>query len=1200
MPETYEYDAFISYRHLPLDQAVADRTQKLLETYKPPRGLGKDRIGRLFRDQTELPTSGDLDDALQRALASSRFLIVILSPRLKESKWCMEEIRSFKEAHGGKIDHILPVLVEGEPADSIPDILRHETRRVLRADNVEETVEVEVEPLCCDVRAETPQASLKKLRTEMLRLAAPMLGVGFDDLYRRNQRRKHRRMAVAAGATFSLMAAVVGVISYFAYQTYQAKQQFQRNLVDNYAREGASQIALSDDEKAMLYYANALKLDSGTQAAKTGALLLLQQHGWLNRVESGAGGVLGDRVYSGVSRPLAVGPSEGCALLYSSDGCRMIDTASGRTEDLSAYGMFLQSAPDGSSWSFATDTTVTFYFPEDGSVAQAALPDKINPLCSPEELELYGGARLSAAAVDRYNAVICRGGYLYLYRLDPSSPQGTLTETYDLALIFEEDASHGQVPVYCTVRTGGGSMFAVTGGSTTAIFHADSETASCLCQTHTQYGRNLQDVVFDQDGSYYALVYGNDIGIYDPGGCLEVYEVGGSAVMTTPFEGGVPLTGAAFEPEGTRIAAWGGGILEIYDWTTGERDTATLQIADIDALAWLEDGRLMAGDGNGTVDTYVIESFEAAGGSDVTLQEYIEPDDQIEEAVLRTGVRVSRSLTEMTVSDAQGRQLETRAVSSVDARISSVNRLFADEAHDTVYAWLQGWSSLLAFKAGENGFTSALALNTRGSNPLKLHSVYNGVLVETGTGKLYYFEDGQTEPSAILTPDAGTVMGVASDGTGLVSVALRNRVYTQSVSFTDFYSAQLWDLNKNLLLAELARDSRQEITMLTFSQGRMSFMQGSKTVSWLLDAPVPDETVIHTLGSMTCYSLDENQNALLAAPSFDPAALGSWGALLQKRAPAETVETFEARMERVLQEQGQDAWLDAYAVWWSSEEPASLSLSDVADRAVDFLDGAWNLGREDVLRPALERAFALVSEDMEPDSVAEVKITNLLSRVGFYAPQNVDLVIDYTAKRAEYFEAKFQKSQSVDDLFLLYASLLDKCRVSGDFAPDPDTYFSQISTDDATVQLLLNYYKLLELMQRALLLGAPEQAARAWDLSQSVTGPDAFVRQCLLFDLGSLVKRGILSEADYSSFVEHLEDRPGLRVNMISSHELQAGLRRGDLLLAVNGVYFGQWQYLRQTGINKQAAELTVLRDGNLMTVSVPANWQISGYNDVA
>ena len=55
MPE-YQYDAFISYRHLPLDMAIASQTQKLLENYKPPKDIGKDRaIGKLFRDQTELP-----------------------------------------------------------------------------------------------------------------------------------------------------------------------------------------------------------------------------------------------------------------------------------------------------------------------------------------------------------------------------------------------------------------------------------------------------------------------------------------------------------------------------------------------------------------------------------------------------------------------------------------------------------------------------------------------------------------------------------------------------------------------------------------------------------------------------------------------------------------------------------------------------------------------------------------------------------------------------------------------------------------------------------------------------------------------------------------------------------------------------------------------------------------------------------------
>ena len=45
-----KYSAFISYRHLPLDESVAVRVQNMLESYRQPRGVaaGK-RIGRIFR-----------------------------------------------------------------------------------------------------------------------------------------------------------------------------------------------------------------------------------------------------------------------------------------------------------------------------------------------------------------------------------------------------------------------------------------------------------------------------------------------------------------------------------------------------------------------------------------------------------------------------------------------------------------------------------------------------------------------------------------------------------------------------------------------------------------------------------------------------------------------------------------------------------------------------------------------------------------------------------------------------------------------------------------------------------------------------------------------------------------------------------------------------------------------------------------------
>ena len=167
MAQMYKYDAFISYRHLPLDEAVATHVQELLERYRPPKGIGgstSKRINRIFRDKTELPTSGDLDQSLKNALLSSQYLIVILSEETQNSKWCMEEIRLFKEHHNGSISHILPVLVSGEPQAAIPELLRREES----IDASGNRIETEVEPLCCDVRAESRKLSLKKLKTEFI------------------------------------------------------------------------------------------------------------------------------------------------------------------------------------------------------------------------------------------------------------------------------------------------------------------------------------------------------------------------------------------------------------------------------------------------------------------------------------------------------------------------------------------------------------------------------------------------------------------------------------------------------------------------------------------------------------------------------------------------------------------------------------------------------------------------------------------------------------------------------------------------------------------------------------------------------------------------------------------------------------------------------------------------------------------------
>ena len=206
-----EYEAFISYRHRPLDIAVAKAIHKQLETYCIPgyirKKTGRKRMGKVFRDQDELPLLADLGEGICHALRQSRWLIVICSPDLPLSKWCLREIDYFIEL--GRQDHILTVLVSGEPEDSFPHQLRF-----INGD--------EREPLAADVRAESFSKTLKKTKREKLRLLAPMLGVGYDDL-RRRQRERVMRTAITTGSV--AMAVMAGATAYVLRQNFLLAEQ---------------------------------------------------------------------------------------------------------------------------------------------------------------------------------------------------------------------------------------------------------------------------------------------------------------------------------------------------------------------------------------------------------------------------------------------------------------------------------------------------------------------------------------------------------------------------------------------------------------------------------------------------------------------------------------------------------------------------------------------------------------------------------------------------------------------------------------------------------------------------------------------------------------------------------------------------------------------------------------------------------------
>lgn len=296
------YDAFISYHRVPLNIKVAQKLQELLES---PRLLrlarhalrsdfstgsrqrdalsasvsGRNRL-HVFLDQGELSASSHLTEDIRDALRRSRYLIVVCAKDLKESEWCMEEIRMFRELHSGNTDKILTLLVNGEPGPILSQLPLWDAHPQADTDGRTVNGKKISDMLGADVHAKSTRKILRKLKTEYLRLAAPILGCDYDALYRRDQRRQRKTVITVLSGTALLLTAVLAVVSVFAYRTWISENNYRAILVDNYTREGNRYANTKDPQEALLSYTGALRLNPEKMPAAAGAALLLQDYLW--------------------------------------------------------------------------------------------------------------------------------------------------------------------------------------------------------------------------------------------------------------------------------------------------------------------------------------------------------------------------------------------------------------------------------------------------------------------------------------------------------------------------------------------------------------------------------------------------------------------------------------------------------------------------------------------------------------------------------------------------------------------------------------------------------------------------------------------------------------------------------------------------------------------------------------------------------
>ena len=232
------YRAFISYCHR--DEKVARWLRRAIETFPIPADLvGKDfgrgpiprRLAPVFRDDDELPGAAELGPELEGALRQSAALIVLCSQASAKSIWVDKEVRFFKTEFPDR--PVFAVIADGAPGgdeECFP-------KGLLMSRGADGTLVIDpnIEPLAPDLQKQDRHAV-------KLKMVAGLLGVKYNDLFRRDRRRM-RMLLIAFGTLAFVVIAALSVLSFTAltYAQIAIKERNSARVAEALAEKNAEE-----------------------------------------------------------------------------------------------------------------------------------------------------------------------------------------------------------------------------------------------------------------------------------------------------------------------------------------------------------------------------------------------------------------------------------------------------------------------------------------------------------------------------------------------------------------------------------------------------------------------------------------------------------------------------------------------------------------------------------------------------------------------------------------------------------------------------------------------------------------------------------------------------------------------------------------------------------------------------------------------
>src|SRR5829696_4093524 len=255
------YDAFISYSHK-ADGKLAPALESALEGFSKP--WYRRRALSLFRDQTSLSASPGLWPSIEAALQSSRYFLLLASPKAADSRWVQQEV-AWWLAHKSP-QTLLIGLTDGhikrgeaakdfdwEQTDALPPNLKG-----VFTEN----------PLWVDFRWAQGQEHLSTknpaFQNALAALAAPLRGIPKEDLIGEDVRQHRRALLLARGGALVLVVLLVAAIgaAFLALRNQaEADKQARISLTRALAAQAVTETEHGEHERGALLARQAYLVD---------------------------------------------------------------------------------------------------------------------------------------------------------------------------------------------------------------------------------------------------------------------------------------------------------------------------------------------------------------------------------------------------------------------------------------------------------------------------------------------------------------------------------------------------------------------------------------------------------------------------------------------------------------------------------------------------------------------------------------------------------------------------------------------------------------------------------------------------------------------------------------------------------------------------------------------------------------------------